>query len=90
MGTEVLLEVSGQGSQELQGGLEGQAGVGPQVSSQTLHYLGLTKHNLGGDSQLYQSIHQSTVTLYLSQRGELLQFLIKFLELSAQVEFPPV
>ena len=48
MGTEVLLEVSGQGSQELQGGLEGEAGVGPQVSSQTLHYLRLTKHNLEG------------------------------------------
>ena len=47
MGTEVLLEVSGEAGQHLQCGLEAETGASLQVVSQTLHDLGLTKHHLG-------------------------------------------
>ena len=91
VGTEVLLEVGGEGGQHLQGGLQAEDGARPQVVSEVLHYLCLTEHHLTADNLNYcSSTNQSIVTPYLSQRAELLQFPLKLIEISAEVEFPPV
>ena len=47
--TEVLLEVGGEGGQQLQAGLQTEGGAGPQVVGEGLHYLCLTEHNLAPD-----------------------------------------